>query len=100
MHARQRQPIGKPDGEWLKFLILKHPRRAHSDAMANATARAKKAVSATERPTATGGAMRAAHQVSGSWRASARRFVRRNPGAVFIGAFIVGIALAKVARHA
>ena len=38
--------------------------------------------------------------VSAGWRASARRLVRDNPAAVLIGAFVIGVALARVARHA
>lgn len=34
------------------------------------------------------------------WGDRARRFVRRNPGVVIIGAFAIGFALAKAARHA
>ena len=34
------------------------------------------------------------------WGHSARKFIRKNPGTVLVGAFAVGFLLAKVARHA
>jgi hypothetical protein len=34
------------------------------------------------------------------WGGRARIFVRKNPGAALVGAFAIGFALAKVARHA
>jgi len=70
--------------------------------MANATARPKLKVARTGRPTSVNGTRptRAADQAASGWGASARRFVRRNPAAVLLGAFVIGVALAKVARHA
>ena len=34
------------------------------------------------------------------WGGGARRFARKNPGTVLIGAFALGFVLAKVARYA
>lgn len=33
------------------------------------------------------------------WQANASRFVRENPAAALVGAFVVGFAIAKAARH-
>jgi hypothetical protein len=33
------------------------------------------------------------------WRHRARRFVRENPGTAVIGAFAIGVIVAKAARH-
>jgi hypothetical protein len=43
---------------------------------------------------------RAAEDAVAAWAATARRFTRRNPGTVLVGAFVVGVLLAKAARHA
>jgi len=69
--------------------------------MANATARPKLKVARTGGPPVNGTRTTStADQVAGGWGTSARRFVRSNPAAVLIGAFVVGVALAQVARHA
>jgi hypothetical protein len=70
--------------------------------MANAAMRAKVELAGTERHEAAGRTSRerVAGQSAGGWGADARRFVRSNPAAVLIGAFILGVALARVARHA
>jgi hypothetical protein len=34
------------------------------------------------------------------WGADARRFARNNPAVVLVGAFALGVLLARVARHA
>jgi hypothetical protein len=38
--------------------------------------------------------------MAGSWAADARRFARNNPAVVLVGAFALGVLLARVARHA
>ena len=68
--------------------------------MANATMGTNLGVERTDRPTSAGRTARAPGQVTGGWGADARRLVRKHPAAVLIGAFIIGVALAKAARHA
>jgi hypothetical protein len=69
--------------------------------MANtATTKTKLDSAGTDRPKSAERTTRTAGQGAEGWGDSARRFVRRNPAAVLIGAFIIGVALAKVARHA
>jgi hypothetical protein len=44
--------------------------------------------------------MRDAQATVAGWGAQARRFARKNPGTVLVGAFAIGFILAKAARHA
>jgi hypothetical protein len=41
-----------------------------------------------------------AQKLLGTWAARARRFTRKNPGTVLIGAVAFGFVLARAARHA
>jgi hypothetical protein len=70
--------------------------------MAHARTRPNLDVATTGHPTSArrtkGGHLAAA--APAGWRVSARRLVRDNPVAVLIGAFVIGVALARVARHA
>jgi hypothetical protein len=69
--------------------------------MANtATTKTKLESAGSDRPKSAERTTRTAAQEAEGWGDSARRFVRKNPAGVFIGAFIIGVALAKVARHA
>jgi hypothetical protein len=70
--------------------------------MANATMRSNLELAEPARPAATARATRprASGQGAGGWDGNSRRFVRNNPVAVLIGAFVLGVALAKLARHA
>jgi hypothetical protein len=53
-----------------------------------------------ERGAALPAQVREAREAIGGWGAEARRFTRNNPAAVLIGAFVVGVLLARAARHA
>jgi hypothetical protein len=44
--------------------------------------------------------MNDARDTFSNWRKHTRRFARNNPGTLVLGAFAIGYALAKVARHA
>lgn len=43
---------------------------------------------------------RDAQKALSGWGTRARKFARKNPGTVLIGAFAIGFVLAKAARHA
>jgi hypothetical protein len=40
-----------------------------------------------------------ARQAAQGWGAEVQRFVRRNPVGALLGAFVIGVALARAARH-
>jgi hypothetical protein len=44
--------------------------------------------------------MREARETLAAWGVRARRFTRKNPGTVLIGAFALGVVLARAAHHA
>ena len=46
------------------------------------------------------GQVRDAQETLAGWGARARRFARKNPGTVLVGAFAIGFILARAARHA